>query len=475
MRSTDQPMREGAAPLELSGYFAVLRRWWWTLIVAVWVAGLAGFVLGSQVAPTYETRIRLLVGPINTDIETLRAAGQLVQTYSELTTSQPLLESVTRELALPLSTGELRSRIRSTADDVTRLLTIRVVDEDPDRAVAIASTLGEELIQLAAGGVGRPEGELATVDFPETPVDPIAPQMSLIVLLAGLGGLVTAIVVVLLVEYLSDSLRGRDDLERLVPAPFLGQATLEETAAARTNRRLPPDGPSAGAYRHAVAKIERSTGAPATTLAVFGPARQPAVSDAVVAHAIAIAEVSNQVTIIDVGGDLSARLGLGRDQGLKDWLLDPSRSLDDLQVALSRNVAVIPSGADGPIEAITPDQVERLRELLLAAGSSALVIAGGSLDTAPASIVPAAMADAVIVVAVRDRTHRAELRRITETLQLIGARLAGTMLLLPGDRASRQRAAAVRPLEPAAATAVAGSTVEHPVTIKTSQPRRRRS
>ncbi len=260
--------------MELSGYFAVLRRWWWTLIVAVWVAGLAGFVLGSQVAPTYETRIRLLVGPINTDIETLRAAGQLVQTYSELTTSQPLLESVSRELDLPISTGELRSRIRSTADDVTRLLTIRVVDEDPERAVAIASTLGDELIQLAAGGTTRPEGELQTVDFPETPTDPIAPQMSLIVLLAALGGLVTAIVVVLLVEYVSDAVRGREDLERLIPAPFLGQATLEEsgppghTGGSRRTASRPPHidrrSPRSSAREADQRRCWRSSGPPAS-------------------------------------------------------------------------------------------------------------------------------------------------------------------------------------------------------------------
>lgn len=461
--------------MELSGYFAVLRRWWWTLIVAIWVAGLAGFVLGSQVAPTYETRIRLLVGPINTDIETLRAAGQLVQTYSELTTSQPLLESVTRELDLPMSTGELRSRIRSTADEVTRLLTIRVVDEDPDRAVAIASTLGDELIQLAAGGTTRPEGELQTVDFPETPTDPIAPQMSLIVLLAGLGGLVAAVVVVLLVEYVSDAVRGREDLERLIPAPFLGQATLEETSTARTHRRLPTDGQSAATYRQALAKIERSSGGPARMLAIFGPAGQTAVSDAVVAEAIAIAESSSRVVIVDVGGELSARLGSTQATGLRDWLLDPGRSLDALHVALTRNVSFIPAGTGGGIEAITAEQVERLRDLLLVDPGTTLIVAGGSLDTTPAGIVPAAIADAVIAVAVRDRTHRAELRRMTETLRLIGARVAGSLLLVPGDRASRQRAAAVVPLEPATSSGIVGTTAEQPVQVGSTRRRRRPS
>ena len=66
--------------MELSGYFAVVRRWWWTLLVAAWVAGLAGFYVASRIPPTYESSVQLLVGPLNTDDETLRASGQLIQT-----------------------------------------------------------------------------------------------------------------------------------------------------------------------------------------------------------------------------------------------------------------------------------------------------------------------------------------------------------------------------------------------------------
>lgn len=460
--------------MELSGYFAILRRWWWTLIVAIWVAGLAGFVLGSQIAPTYETRIRLLVGPINTDIDTLRAAGQLVQTYSELTTSQPLLDSVTRELGLPMSTGELRTRIRSTADDVTRLLTIRVIDEDPKRAVAIASTLGDELIQLAAGGTTRPEGELQTVDFPETPTDPIAPQLSLIVLLAGLGGLVAAVVVILLVEYMSDAMRSREDLEHLVPAPFLGKVTTDESATVRTQRRLPSDGPTATAYRQLVHKVERSTGGPVRTLAIVTPGGLPAVSDAVLGTAIAMAEVAPRVTIVDFGGELSARLGLDGKPGLAEWLLDPARSLNDPLVPLTKKVAILPAGSGGAIDSITAYQMERLRDLILAEGGQ-LVLAVGSLDTTPAGVVPAAIADAVTVFAIRDRTHRTDLRRLVETLRLIGARLAGSLMLEPGDRASRQRAAAVRPAEAVPTRVPAIVTSEPPVPATPTRRRRRPS
>ena len=86
--------------MELTGYLAILRRWWWTLLVAVWVAALLGYLLGTRIDPTYESSVRMLVGPINTDTNTLRASGQLVQTYAELATSQPLLASTVADLGL---------------------------------------------------------------------------------------------------------------------------------------------------------------------------------------------------------------------------------------------------------------------------------------------------------------------------------------------------------------------------------------
>ncbi len=62
--------------MELSGYLAIARRWWWTLLIATWVAGLSGYVVASGLPRTYEAEVRLLVGPFNTDLNTQRAAGQ---------------------------------------------------------------------------------------------------------------------------------------------------------------------------------------------------------------------------------------------------------------------------------------------------------------------------------------------------------------------------------------------------------------
>src|SRR5688572_21189171 len=83
--------------VEVAGYLSVARRWWWTLLAATATAAIAAFVLVSQIAPTYEARTELLVGPYNSDTDTLGAAGRLVQTYAELVVTEPLLESAIAE------------------------------------------------------------------------------------------------------------------------------------------------------------------------------------------------------------------------------------------------------------------------------------------------------------------------------------------------------------------------------------------
>ena len=72
--------------MDLSGYLAVAKRWWWTLIVAAWIAGLTGYLVATTIQPTYEAQVKVLVGPLNTDTDTLRASGLLVQTYAQYVT-----------------------------------------------------------------------------------------------------------------------------------------------------------------------------------------------------------------------------------------------------------------------------------------------------------------------------------------------------------------------------------------------------
>ena len=93
-------------------------------------AGVVGYLVASAAPPPYECN-RAARGPITTDLETQRAAGQLAQTDAQLG-HQPAV------LAPPSASLGLRNiepaPVSADASEVTRLLTIHVATATRARA-----------------------------------------------------------------------------------------------------------------------------------------------------------------------------------------------------------------------------------------------------------------------------------------------------------------------------------------------------
>lgn len=419
--------------MELSGYLAVARRWWWTLLVATWVAAFSGYVVASQIPPTFEARVQLLVGPYNTDSDTLRAAGQLVQTYAELVTTRPLLESAIAELGADIDAGELDSATRVTADDTTRFLSIRVQHTNPVLAADLANGLAEEVSLLASRGTSRPEGQLQIVDRAERPSTPVAPQVSLIVGMAALAALLGALVLVMLVEYLSATVRTQDDLEKLTGVPFLGRVDTAKNLP-RGHRALVdsvPDSAAAAAYRLVVAKASVRDGArPAASIAAVGTGADSATGQ-VAANLAAIAARSGRRVVLidaDTADAYATRIfGMSGRAGLSDLAADPSLEPADILSTVSGEFRVIPAGTASHADTLDVDRATRILQQL-AEVADLVVVSTGPLHLAAATLVWARTADAAIVIAVRDQSRRDDVTYAVESLRLVGVGVRGAVL-----------------------------------------------
>ncbi len=419
--------------MELSGYLAVARRWWWTLLVATWVAAVSGYVVASQIPPTYEARVQLLVGPYNTDTETLRAAGSLVQTYAELVTTQPLLDSAIAEVDPELSSSELNANTRVTADETTRFLSIRVQDTNPDRAAALANALAEEISLLASRGTNRPEGQLQVVDSATPPSAPVAPQVSLIVGMAALAALVGALVLVMLVEYLSATVRTQDDLQKLTGMPFLGRVDTAK-GTPRGRRGLVdsvPDSAAAAAYRLVAAKAAvRDGNQPARSMAVVGTGTDSATAQVAANLAAITARGGRRVVLIDtdIADGFASRIFDVSDRvGLSELADDSTLRAVDVLTTIKPGLHVLPVGTAGSIDALDTERARRIIEDL-AELADLVVVSTGPLHLAAAALVWARAVDTAICVAVRDQTRRDDVTYAVESLRLVGVGVRGMVL-----------------------------------------------
>ena len=414
--------------MELSGYFAVARRWWWTLLVAAWVAGLAGFYVASRLPETYESSVQLLVGPINTDAATVGASAKLIQTDAVLATTEPVLADVVREAAVNMSPGELASSTRVSANVDSRVLTIRVQARDPQLAADLANGIARVLKERTSAGIVRPEGQLLVIQDAAADLYPVAPQVSLIVLLATAAGILAALVLVLMIEYLSRTVSNREELARLAGAPVLGSVPAPRRSRADARDLIPEGSSAANVYRVLAARIV--FGDPDAVLHSMAIVDSESdTGSAVVAINIgrALARLGRRAVVIDSGtrSNLAELYGIEPTPGIRDVLGREVQARAAMRVVADR-LAIIPAGYDGG-DAVDPERARAIVQELLAS-ADVVIVSTPPVHSGPGALSWARAVGRTVLVARRDHARREDVEASAETLVHVGGSLIGTVI-----------------------------------------------
>lgn len=394
---------------------------------------MAGFLIASRIAPTYEAQVQLLVGPINTDSDTLKASGLLVQTYGQLAISAPLLKSTAQE-AGGIDPARLAQSVRSSANDATRVLAIRVQDADPARAASIANLMADELIQLTTGATTRPEGQLEVIGAAVPPTTPIAPQVPLIILLAMIAGFLASLVLVILVEYVTDSVRDDNDVARLTGSDVL--ATLGFRA--RTPGADPMPVPEAAAPTSAIASAFRilaskvafaEAGLTTRTIAIVGLGEGDS-GLVTTALGAAVAGSGYRVVLVDgsTNADITTSFGFGALLGLREAVADNGKDVRSSLAPGPIGLEILPRGLKGSLELVA---IDRARDLLQALLSDAdlVIIDGGAMQRSGAALSWARAAQQTILVVRLGTTRREDLRTGIESLRFVKANVSGAVVM----------------------------------------------
>ena len=426
--------------MELAGYLAVAKRWWTTLLIATWVAGLAGYVISSGVPPTYEGTTRLLVGPVVGDVDVTRAAEAISYTYAELATSGPAIESVRSELNLP---AEPDIVARAIPHERTRILEIRAEYGDAETAADIANALAEQLIARESSGVILPEGQLSVVEAAVPLPRPIAPQVTLIAIIAAGVGLLAAVVLVVLVEYFGNTINSRRELGEVASVPNLGYASLgprfRPTQGALTIVEAQPESRAASSVRLLATKLAYSKpDEPTSSILIVGSSPRDGSADLALGVATSLSRAGRKVIVVDASeetGELSHIAGIGGLPGLSELLEDPKAAVHDLVISRPRGPALLGRGQSTRVDLVDLDAAEaaitKLRK-----DYEVVIIAAAPIHLSGNALVWARAVDTVVLAAERERSRRDDVAYAMDNLVAVHASVLGSVLL---DRAPRSR------------------------------------
>lgn len=222
--------------MELRRYTRILLRRWPLIIVTVVVALAVGWAVAPHRATTYTASATVMIGPrsyttgTGSNLPTTdQAAGlnTVVLTYTHLVDTGPVAEAAVQATGVPRTPAQVLAETTASNVQYTQLINVSVTDPSPQVAQALASAVASAFVSrvtaaptpAAAGGPPAITAESFGPAGPPSASVPSGHKRDLAV--AGIFGLLVAVALAVLAEYLDVTVKDPAEAERRLGAPLL--------------------------------------------------------------------------------------------------------------------------------------------------------------------------------------------------------------------------------------------------------------
>lgn len=213
--------------ISIKDIFKTLKKRWKLIMLLTLIAALvSGLISYFLLTPIYQSSTQILVNQKQSenqlDSTQIRSNIDMINTYSVIIKSPAILEKVIDELKLDQSVDQLSQKITINSQENSQVFSLTVQDSNSAKAVEIANTVSS-IFQKEIKDIMKVDNVsiLAKAEVKENPT-PVKPNPLLNIAIAIVVGLMAGIGLAFLLEYLDNTIKDEDDIERLLDLPLLG-------------------------------------------------------------------------------------------------------------------------------------------------------------------------------------------------------------------------------------------------------------
>lgn len=459
MKKGTEPMNERNDVMEIDLRdlaVMVLRRWWLILVCAVLAAGSAYVYTKQMMTPLYQAGNMVFLGKEDTripmDLITVEVNNQLIIDYRELLRTKMVSREVISQLNLDVPEDVIRGGVSVSTISDSRMFSITFTSPDPEFAAKVVNQLADVLVVKAKEIIQV--DNVVVIDRAEVPTSPISPNARRNTMMAGLLGVMAALGLIFLLEFLDRTFKKSEELERKLGLPVLGEvpefegepriskkkrakqpAVLPKTLSRNLVSHLHPKSAASEAYRSIRTNLHYAgVDRPLKSLVVTSPTIADGKSTTASNIAVSMAQAGSRVLLLD--GDLRKPklhryFGLANAHGLTSMLVD-EKTVDEVVQSVEGmpNLSVITSGPipPNPSELLLSEKLKHTLEALTERFDFVV------MDSPPAaqvtdSAILSKMADGVLLVVSAGETAIDATFHAVKALQAVQARIVGTLLV----------------------------------------------
>jgi len=212
--------------MELLEYIHVIRKRIWVLIVTTVLFGIITSIVNIFfLDEIYRARVSIYVANKKHEANTMSyqeimAGEYFAKDYQELIKSRSVCEAVIQKLQLTNVTADKLARMISIElKPETRFISLYVESPDNEQAALIANTVADEFRSKAVELLNIENAYI--VDRALVPKNPAKPKVKQNIAISVLIGMLLGVGIILLWDYLDNTIKNPEDVEKYLQLPVL--------------------------------------------------------------------------------------------------------------------------------------------------------------------------------------------------------------------------------------------------------------
>lgn len=214
--------------MELREVFEIIKKRFNIIVLItlaiVLITAVFSFIILDDVYETYTT---LMVskaaegtGAVDIQYNDILLNQKLVKTYSTIVSSNKVVDQVIQDLGIDEDPEDVKEKIDVTSVGETEIIKISVQDKDREFAANLANATANVFMDVVSETMKM--DNVQVIDEAKVPERPVKPRKLLNIVISGILGVMIGFGVVFLQEYLDNTIKTPEDVEKYLGLPVLG-------------------------------------------------------------------------------------------------------------------------------------------------------------------------------------------------------------------------------------------------------------
>ncbi len=210
--------------LEIKELFEVFRKKIWIIVIITILSALLGLAYTYRMGTMYRAGVKVYIGNSENIInsyteEQMKYYSGFVNTFREIIMIDDFLNETLEEHDLKLTAEQIKGGLGLTAAANSPIIEMSYTGPNKKQTKEVLTALTTEFTEQVKKIM--PSANVQIVD--SVKVVAIEPAKTKVIILSIVVGMIGSIGLVLVLDYLDDRIHNKENLEKLLPVPVLGQ------------------------------------------------------------------------------------------------------------------------------------------------------------------------------------------------------------------------------------------------------------